>query len=36
MRRQIPVVNMIFEGFEAQGEEGDPMSTKKEAKKVVS
>lgn len=36
MRRQIPVVNMIFEGFEAQGEMGDPMSAKKEGKKVVS
>lgn len=32
MRRQIPVINMIFEGFEAAGEMGDPMSTKKEAK----
>jgi hypothetical protein len=36
MRRQIPVVNMIFEGFEAQGEMGDPMAMKKEDKKVVS
>ena len=36
MRRQIPVVNMIFEGFEGQGEMGDPMSAKKEGKKVVS
>lgn len=35
-RRQIPVINVILEGFEGQGEEGDPMSTKKEAKKVVS
>jgi hypothetical protein len=32
MRRQIPVINMIFEGFEAQGEMGTPMGTKKEAK----
>lgn len=32
MRRQIPVVNMIFEGFESTGEMGDHMSTKKEAK----
>ena len=32
MRRQIPVVNMIFEGFEAAGEMGDPMGVKKEAK----
>lgn len=29
-RRQVPVVNMIFEGFE------DAMETKKEDKKVVS
>lgn len=36
MRRQIPVINMIFEGFEAQGEMGDPMSTKKEDKRTVS
>ena len=35
-RRQIPVINVILEGFEGQGEMGDPMSTKKEAKKVVS
>jgi hypothetical protein len=32
MRRQIPVVNMIFEGFEAAGEEGTPMGVKREAK----
>jgi hypothetical protein len=32
MRRQIPVINMIFEGFEATGQEGDPMAVKKEAK----
>jgi hypothetical protein len=32
MRRQIPVINVIFEGFEAEGEMGQPMSTKKEAK----
>jgi hypothetical protein len=30
MRRQIPVVNVFFEGFE------DPMEVKKEDKKVVS
>lgn len=36
MRRQIPVVNMIFEGFQAEGEMGDPMGVKKEDKKVVS
>jgi hypothetical protein len=36
MRRQIPVVNMIFEGFEAAGEMGDPMGVKREDKKVVS
>lgn len=35
-RRQIPVINVIFEGFEAQGQEGDPMGVKKEDKKVVS
>ena len=29
MRRQIPVINVIFEGFEAQGEQGDPMGVKK-------
>lgn len=32
MRRQIPVINVIFEGFEAQGEQGTPMGVKKEAK----
>jgi hypothetical protein len=32
MRRQIPVVNMIFEGFEAAGAMDAGMSTKKEAK----
>ena len=32
MRRQIPVINMIFEGFEAQGEMGQGMGVKKEAK----
>jgi len=32
MRRQIPVLNIILEGFEAQGEEGQPMGVKKEAK----
>lgn len=31
-RDRIPIVNMI-EGFEAQGEEGTPMSVSKEAKK---
>ncbi len=30
-RRQIPVINVILEGFEAAGQEGKPMSTKKEA-----
>lgn len=30
MRRQIPVINMIFEGFEAQGEMGTPMPKRKE------
>lgn len=35
-RRQIPVINVILEGFEAAGQEGDPMSTKKEGKNVVS
>ena len=34
MRRQIPVINVIFEGFEAQGEMGTPVSTKKETKIV--
>jgi hypothetical protein len=33
MRRQIPVINVIFEGFE---DNTMPMSTKKEDKKVVS
>jgi hypothetical protein len=32
MRRQIPVINVIFEGFEAEGEKGQAMSVKKEAK----
>jgi hypothetical protein len=32
MRRQIPVINMIFEGFEAQGEMGQGMAVKKEDK----
>lgn len=32
MRRQIPVINVIFEGFEAQGEQGQAMAVKKEAK----
>ncbi len=36
MRRQIPVVNMIFEGFQTEGEMGDPMRVKKEDKNVVS
>jgi hypothetical protein len=30
MRRQIPVINMIFEGFEGQGETGQAMAVKKE------
>ncbi len=33
MRRQIPVINMIFEGFEGQGEMGQAMPTSEEAKK---
>jgi hypothetical protein len=33
MRRQIPVINMIFEGFEAQGEMGPPMPVSEENKK---
>ncbi len=33
-RRSLPVLGSI-EGFEAQGEEGTPMSTKKEGKNVV-
>lgn len=33
MRRQIPVLNVILEGFEAQGEQGQPMSTQEESKK---
>lgn len=33
MRRQIPVINVIFEGFE---DNTMPMATKKEDKKVVS
>lgn len=32
MRRQIPVLNIILEGFEAQGEEGTPMGVKREDK----
>lgn len=32
MRRQIPVINVIFEGFEGQGEMGQAMATKKEDK----
>ncbi len=34
-RRQIPVINVIFEGFESQGEMGTPSSTKKETKIVA-
>ncbi len=34
-RRQIPVINVIFEGFEGQGEMGTPASTKKETKMVA-
>ena len=34
MRRQIPILNVVFEGFEAQGEMGTPVSTKKETKVV--
>lgn len=34
-RRQIPVINVIFEGFEGQGEMGTPSSTKKETKIVA-
>ncbi len=36
MRRSIPVINVIFEGFQAEGEMGQPMPEKKEDKKVVS
>ena len=32
MRRQIPIINVIFEGFQAQGEMGIPMPEKKEDK----
>jgi hypothetical protein len=32
MRRQIPVINVIFEGFEGQGEMGQGMAVKKEDK----
>lgn len=35
-RRQIPVLNVFIEGFEAAGEEGTPMSTKKEAKNTMN
>lgn len=35
MRRQIPVVNMIFEGFEGQGEMGQGMKVKDEDKNKV-
>ena len=31
-RRQIPVLNVILEGFEAAGQEGQPMGVKREAK----
>ena len=33
-RRQIPVINVVLEGFEATGEMGTPASTKKETKIV--
>jgi hypothetical protein len=36
MRRQIPVINMIFEGFEAQGEMGQAMSVKDEKKNTMN
>jgi hypothetical protein len=36
MRRSIPVINVIFEGFQAEGEMGQPMPEKREDKKVVS
>ena len=37
MRRSIPVINVILEGFEAAGETGTAMSTQDEKnKKVVS
>lgn len=36
MRRQIPVINVIFEGFEAQGEQGQAMSVTDEAKKKMN
>ena len=35
MRRQIPVVNMIFEGFQAEGETGTSMKVKDEDKNKV-
>jgi hypothetical protein len=35
MRRQIPVLNVVFEGFEAEGEMGTPSSVKKETKVVA-
>ena len=34
-RRQIPVINVILEGFEGQGEEGTPSSVRKETKIVA-
>jgi hypothetical protein len=32
-RRQIPVINVILEGFEAQGQQGSAMPVSEEAKK---
>ena len=34
MRRQVPVLNVIFEGFQAQGQMGQPMPEKKEDKQI--
>jgi hypothetical protein len=36
MRRQIPVINMIFEGFEGQGETGQPMPVKREDRPTMN
>lgn len=36
MRRQIPVINMIFEGFEGQGEMGQAMAVKDEKKNTMN
>jgi hypothetical protein len=36
MRRQIPVLNVIFEGFEAAGETGTAMSVRDEKKNTMN